>query len=237
MENKIPIYRQIEQYIMNNIEDGIYAEGMMIPSEEDFCEKFHTSRMTVRKAFDILQTKGILHKKKGKGTFVSTFSIEKNMQTIHGWKETMQMAGYRTRSDLLKIAMEKADEKIAKKLHMKEGDFVYIIIRLRYANDTPILIEKAHLNAFMFPNLLQITFEEQSLYEILKRNYQLHIHHVCQKVLTQKLNGAYAQRLFQEDEATALVMENISYDDREIPLEYTISYINGELYSLNYYVT
>ena len=43
MENKIPIYRQIEQYIMNNIEDGIYAEGMMIPSEEDFCEKFHTS--------------------------------------------------------------------------------------------------------------------------------------------------------------------------------------------------
>ena len=30
MENKIPIYRQIEQYIMNNIEDGIYAEGMMI---------------------------------------------------------------------------------------------------------------------------------------------------------------------------------------------------------------
>lgn len=54
MENKIPIYRQIEQYIMNNIEDGIYAEGMMIPSEEDFCEKFHTSRMTVRKAFDIL---------------------------------------------------------------------------------------------------------------------------------------------------------------------------------------
>ena len=181
MENKIPIYRQIEQYIMNNIEDGIYAEGMMIPSEEDFCEKFHTSRMTVRKAFDILQTKGILHKKKGKGTFVSTFSIEKNMQTIHGWKETMQMAGYRTRSDLLKIAMEKADEKIAKKLHMKEGDFVYIIIRLRYANDTPILIEKAHLNAFMFPNLLQITFEEQSLYDILKRNYQLHIHHVCQR--------------------------------------------------------
>ena len=237
MENKIPIYRQIEQYIMNNIEDGIYAEGMMIPSEEDFCEKFHTSRMTVRKAFDILQTKGILHKKKGKGTFVSTFSIEKNMQTIHGWKETMQMAGYRTRSDLLKIAMEKADEKIAKKLHMKEGDFVYIIIRLRYANDTPILIEKAHLNAFMFPNLLQITFEEQSLYDILKRNYQLHIHHVCQKVLTQKLYGAYAQQFFQEDEATALVMENISYDDREIPLEYTISYINGELYSLNYYVT
>ena len=49
--------------------------------------------------------------------------------------------------------------------------------------------------------------------------------------------GAYAQQLFQEDEATALVMENISYDDREIPLEYTISYINGELYSLNYYVT
>ena len=83
MENKIPIYRQIEQYIMNNIEDGIYAEGMMIPSEEDFCEKFHTSRMTVRKAFDILQTKGILHKKKGKGTFVSTFSIEKN----HTWLE------------------------------------------------------------------------------------------------------------------------------------------------------
>lgn len=114
MENKMPIYRQIEQYIMNNIEKGVYAEGMMIPSEEDFCEKFHTSRMTVRKTFDILTTKGILHKKKGKGTFVSSFSIEKNMQTIHGWKETMQMAGYRTRSDLLKIAMERRMRKSQK---------------------------------------------------------------------------------------------------------------------------
>ncbi len=36
----------------------------MIPSEEDFCEKFHTSRMTVRKAFDILQTKVFCIRKK-----------------------------------------------------------------------------------------------------------------------------------------------------------------------------
>lgn len=236
MKNKIPIYREIENFIMNNIHDDIYHQGMKIPSEEDFCEKFHTSRMTVRKAFDILTTKGILHKIKGKGTFVSQFNIEKNMQSIHGWKETMQLAGYKTCSKLLKIAMELADENVAKQLNMRQGQYIYIIIRLRYANEIPILIEKAHLNTSMYPGLLEIKFEEQSLYEILETCYDRKIHHVCQKLKTQALQKEYAQMLFQEYEAIALVMENISYDMCGVPLEYTISYINGERYSLNYHV-
>lgn len=234
--NMKPIYRQIEDYIMDNIHNSKYQQGMMIPSEEEFCEKFHTSRMTVRKALDSLTAKGVLHKMKGKGTFVSKFNIEKTMNSIGGWKQTMQAAGHKTKSELLRIAMEKADEQIAKNLNLEVGRMVYVIERLRYADDVPVLIEQAHLNAAMLPKLLEHEFLDDSLYDVLEKEYDIHIHHVYQKLRTKHVFGEYARLLFDEDEAVAMIMENTSFDTYTQPVEYTICYINGEKYALRYVV-
>ena len=64
-DREIPIYREIENYILDAIRDGKLRKGRIIPSEEDFCVMFHTSRMTVRRAIDELVAGNILYRIKG----------------------------------------------------------------------------------------------------------------------------------------------------------------------------
>ena len=45
---KEPIYKNIENYVMNMIESGELKEGDLIPSEKQLTEKFSVTRMTVR---------------------------------------------------------------------------------------------------------------------------------------------------------------------------------------------
>ncbi len=235
-EKKLPLYRQIENYIVECIHDSRYPQGMLIPSEEEFCRMFQTSRMTVRKATNNLISRGMLHSIKGKGTFVSKFNFEKTMNSVTGWRDTMLAAGYRTKTKVLRLEKDICDEKIAKYLNIPVGAEIYILERLRYADDIPVLIEKAHLNVSLFPNFMDIDFSQKSLYETMEKEYGITLHHVYQKLKTQTVSGKHAQMIFDVEEAVALVMENTSYDIYTRPVEYTISHINGERYSLRYVV-
>lgn len=235
-DQQLPIYRRIEQFVLENIHDSRYQQGMLIPSEEEFCTMFSTSRMTVRKAMDTLVARGVLHRIKGKGTFVSKFNIEKTMNSVTGWNETMKAGGHKSRSKVLSFQIEKCDEIVAKNLNMNIGSDVYVLARLRYADDIPVLIERAHLNAALFPDFLNHSFPNESMYDVIEGEYNIKLNHVYQKLHTEEITGEYASLIFDKPSAVAMVMENTSFDQYTRPIEYTVSYINGACYSLRYVV-
>ncbi len=70
MENDL-LYITLKNSIIKNIYDGIYKDGEAIPSERNLAIEYDMSRVTVRKALDLLKREGILKKIKGKGTIVS----------------------------------------------------------------------------------------------------------------------------------------------------------------------
>lgn len=74
----VPIYHQLEEYIKQQIENGILLEEAVIPSEREFAEKFQISRMTVRQAINNLVSEGYLTRQKGRGTFVNKKRWNKN---------------------------------------------------------------------------------------------------------------------------------------------------------------
>jgi GntR family transcriptional regulator len=68
----IPLYEQILEIIYNDIQNGVFAYGEIIPKEMDLCKMYNVSRPTIRKAMDILVQNGNLIRIKGKGTYVSS---------------------------------------------------------------------------------------------------------------------------------------------------------------------
>lgn len=230
----MPIYRQIENYIMECIRDSRLQQGMIIPSEENFCDLFSTSRMTVRKAIDALVGKGVLYRIKGKGTFVNKFNIEKTMNISTGWKETMQAQGHKTRTKVLNFCYTKASAYVAKNLNVVENSQIVLLERLRYADDLPVLIEKAYLNGNILAGIMEHEFSDESLYRYFEQNFKIELNHVYQKIYTKEIDGDYAKMLFKEKSAIAMIMENTSFDNYTRPIEFTICYINGERYTLRY---
>ena len=63
-------YEIIKQEIKEQIKDNILKPNQVIKSENEMCQCYKVSRVTVRKAIDELCAEGILYRIKGKGCFV-----------------------------------------------------------------------------------------------------------------------------------------------------------------------
>lgn len=74
-----PKYKTLKNYIEQNILNGTYKDQVAIPSENEFCKLFKTSRVTVRKAIDELVLENYLYRVQGVGTFVQEKS-QRNKQ-------------------------------------------------------------------------------------------------------------------------------------------------------------
>ena len=70
MKQNISKYELIKNRIEEKIISGVYKENDKIPSENELCQAYESSRITVRKALDELVTKGVLYRRQGLGTFV-----------------------------------------------------------------------------------------------------------------------------------------------------------------------
>jgi len=73
---KSPLYMQVYSSIYQWIAQGHYAPGACLEPESRLCEMFGVSRITVRKAIELLAREGLVHSLQGKGTFVSMNSSD-----------------------------------------------------------------------------------------------------------------------------------------------------------------
>ena len=71
MKNHVPLYKEIEQFIMSQIRNNNWATNSKIPSENELAAQFHVSRITVKNALTNLVESGVIFRQQGKGSFVS----------------------------------------------------------------------------------------------------------------------------------------------------------------------
>ncbi|WP_078411537.1 MocR-like pyridoxine biosynthesis transcription factor PdxR [Priestia abyssalis] len=70
--DKKPIYKQIADYIEQGISSGIFLPDSMLPSERALARELQVNRSTVVAAYEELLSLGIVERKKGSGTRIST---------------------------------------------------------------------------------------------------------------------------------------------------------------------
>lgn len=66
-----PIYQKIMNEIQLLISNNTYKANDKLPSETQLMKQFHTSRITVTRALNELESKSIIYRQKGRGSFVS----------------------------------------------------------------------------------------------------------------------------------------------------------------------
>ena len=67
----IPIYEQVVSQIKSNIINGELKERDILPSVRALSSELKISALTVKKAYDYLETEGFVTTVHGKGTFVN----------------------------------------------------------------------------------------------------------------------------------------------------------------------
>lgn len=232
MTDTIPIYQQIIAYIKEYIENGIYQKGNIIPSEHELCEQFNTSRMTVRRAIDELVNEGFLYRVQGRGTFVSHAVFRKSLEVL-GFSNHMIQLGYQPSSKVLVFETKNPEVFIAEKLKILPTDKVYYLSRLRMADLEPIAIESVFLPVKKFPGLDAFSFEENSLYEILKTHYKTEMLLKHEKLNAVVVEGEKAKILFSKEFGVGMRMRGLDYDSNMNPIAYADSIYHGTKYTFD----
>lgn len=211
------------------IENGEWKPGDKIPSENELCDKFEVSRMTIRQAINNLVEQGYLSRKRGIGTFVQLPKVEQKLQGMTGFTEDMLSRGMKPSSELLSFRLVLATAKIAKRLKIQEGDSVYEVRRIRLADEEPIAFEMTYLS----PTLVKDINEEilqQSLYEHLEKRLGLKLVRATQAIEASIATEEEAGHLHIPKKAPVLVMRQWSYAEDELPLEYVKCIYRGDRY-------
>ncbi|MGM7722312.1 GntR family transcriptional regulator [Metabacillus sp. Hm71] len=66
-----PLYEKIYEHIIKQIKQGLLRQGDRVPSEKDLADEFQVSRITSKKALDLLAQNNIIERIRGKGSFVA----------------------------------------------------------------------------------------------------------------------------------------------------------------------
>lgn len=67
---KVPLYMQIYEKLLDQIKDGTYRSGELLPSERELSTLFEVDRLTVRRSLELMVNEGLIEKKAGLGTWV-----------------------------------------------------------------------------------------------------------------------------------------------------------------------
>lgn len=228
----MPIYKDIVKHVEDNIISGAYPKGALLPTEQDFCAMFSTSRMTVRKALDELAADGLIYRIKGKGSFVSQFDVAREY-SLKGFSQMMAAQGVERSTKVLRTEATAADERVAKGLHIRPGDPVYYLERAQYIYNEAISIESLYFSAVLLPGLLEHDFTKESIYQTLADRYGKKIVRVQQKISTLEVKGEHARILFGKSSGIALYVRGAGYDINAVPIEYGRTFINGSKYSVD----
>ena len=68
---RVPVMQQVVDNMKNYISSDAVEPGQKLPTEKEWCEKLDVGRGTVREAFRVLEAKGLIEIRPGRGAFVS----------------------------------------------------------------------------------------------------------------------------------------------------------------------
>ena len=108
------LYKTIRDDLLRAIENGTLLPDQALPSERELCQRYGTSRMTVRHAVTELETLGSVYRVQGKGTFVSQSKLVQPLMQVSGFTEDMAKRGKAASSQILFAGTKRADAAIAK---------------------------------------------------------------------------------------------------------------------------
>ncbi|MCS6907504.1 MAG: GntR family transcriptional regulator [Anaerolineales bacterium] len=227
----VPLYVKIREGIRSDILQGRLQPGQKIPSEEELAEQYRVSRMTVRQGILDLIKEGLLHRKRGVGTFVSYPHFDRDHTRLTNFFESAREQGIEASSVVLKIEILAAPEKVAKHLRLEPGGSVICIRTLRYVNHTPVTVHDSFLPHRLFAGIIHEGLENVHLWDVMEK-YGFQVKRALQKLEAKPAAGEIAKLLGVKPGYPILYKERTVFSTDGTPVEFTYCYNRGDMYSL-----
>ena len=225
-----PKYFQISREIVAMIQRGELPPGASVPSENDIIAQYKVSNTTARKVLHDLEAGNWVTRVKGKGTFVRDFAVVRAINRIFGFTRNMVEAGRRPATRLLGFHLRDDDhsQTINGKVYTLKGPHCEIE-RLRLADGIPMMRETRYISLTLCPKIQQKNLE-QSLYEIFRRDYGIHLTEINQMLSAVVLEGTSLRAFGLNKPVPAFRVEGASFCGKDMIVEMEDAVYRGDMY-------
>jgi GntR family transcriptional regulator len=157
-------YHHIAEELRGRILSGTYAAGRLLPSESELSSEFGVSRVTVRKALEILRDDALVDSRQGFGWFVAGDTVRQPLARLATIEDQMRASGAIPQRRVLDFAFEKAPKKVAQALGTSQ---VLRVRRVTLADGEPFAIVTVWCPAELAENVSRADVERSPFYELL----------------------------------------------------------------------
>jgi GntR family transcriptional regulator len=225
-----PKYLQLSDWLRGMIEKGRYSIGERLPSEMELSRMFSLNRNTVRQAILQLVNDGLVLKKNGVGTFVTSRvddRVEYSLKNITSLSQEFSKLGITPKTRIISKKVITPTDDLSEKLMLGSDRRAIQIKRLRYGNGIPLVLERSYLSYREYRRILNMKLPE-SFYQLLIREFGVNLDHSMQTLRSIQLPDRDAQLLEVEAGFPATLQESIIYDSNNITVELLHSYYRGD---------
>lgn len=229
-DSRLPLYYQLMDILLEKIESGELVENDQLPSERELCDSYRVSRTTVRQTMQELEKQGFIYKVHGKGTYVSPRTYNQSLVKFYSFTEEMKKVGKLPTTQVVSFEKIVCDNKIAKVMDLPVEEEVFKIVRLRLADQDPMLYETSYVPVKDFKNLSSQELEQTPMYEIFRSQYDVKISRALESFMAVSANNVESDMLNIIEGAPCLMLKRITFDQSKV-IEYTISIARGDKFT------
>lgn len=229
----VPYYEQIVQYVRSLIRENKLRSGDTFHSEGELAKSLGISKMPIRQAFQRLRAEGLLVIRRGKSPIIGGGPVTWNFHELHGFSEEMRSRGLVPSSELIEMRRHTPDPDLLAALRLDPGNQVYLLKRLRLANDEPVALVTSYLPIALFPDLERHDLAGQSLYHIIEQTYQINLMRAEEVIGATTVEREEAQMLRTVAGSPVLQIKETTFDTEQRAVEFSISLLRGDRYTVS----
>ena len=226
LDDSSPLYLQLARQLELGIRAGTYAVDQALPSERVLCESLGVSRITARKAIDVLVAQGLVLRKHGSGNFIAP-RVEQSTSKLASFSQELRQRGFTPSSQWLQRDIVTASAPEREALALPRAALVARLVRLRLADGVPMAYEHSVLPQAVLPQPQAL---EDSLYAQLARQGHAPIR-ATQQLRALNAPAEMAAHLGLSEGTALLWVRRVAYGPAGSAIEFTHTYCRSDYYA------
>ena len=214
-----PSYAQLVRIVHEQIAMGGLRPGDRLPSESQLCDHHGVSRMTVRRAINVLVEQGLVIARQGQGTFIKPMQFWSATFSL-GQLQNLLADDRRIRIRILEASIAAAGGKATHKMAVKRGRRILYLRRLILSHDKPLMYHREYLIYEPSRPVVESELEVTSLRGLFEGTGNSFIKRGMLSIEATLLNDEEARLLRAPVGTAAFNLEHLFYDFEDRPISW-----------------
>ncbi|MBC5792031.1 MULTISPECIES: phosphonate utilization transcriptional regulator PhnR [Providencia] len=218
-----PQYLLIKAQLQARIQSGALKSGDKLPSERELCAIFNTTRVTIRESLAQLESSGAIYRSERRGWFVTPERLWLDPTQNTNFHKLCLEQGRQPKTKLLEGKVVTVPVDAMTPLQLQPFEQIYLLTRLRYADDRPVCYSENHCLPARVPELLSHDLNG-SLTEVYEQQYDLIYTSMHLSFYPTAMPPQAASALGVAVGRPALLLQRLNYDQHGRILDYDVEY-------------